>query len=196
MSVAIYDAAGWTLALALCVPALRGRPLRALAALAVVGVLLHLPAAGVSALALLRGAFGSPSVTTVALLAALFVARVTGCRVFAPGEAISIAVLATVTGVVFYPPALGLGPVDPYAWGYSGTGLVAGASLLALLAGALGRWVLAAGLSLALAGWRLGLLESPNLWDYLVDPMLALGSLVALVALGIGRALRHPARAR
>lgn len=195
MSVAIFDAAGWTLALALCVPAVHGRPFRALVALAVVALLLHLPAAGVSTIALLRGAFGSPSVMTVVLLAAFFVARATGRRLFAPGEAVSTAALAAVTGVLFYPPALGLGPVDPYAWGYGGTGLVAVTALLTLLAGALGRWVLAAGLTLALAGWRMGLLESPNLWDYLIDPMLAIGGLIALVVLGVGRALRRPARA-
>lgn len=192
--VAAYDALGWALALGLCVPGLRGRPLRAVAVFLVAAIVLHVPLGGTSALALLRGAFGSAAFTTVALLAALALARAGFGRVLARGEALLVAALATLAGLFFYPPALGLGPVDPYAWGYAGTGLAAVAGLMALVAGAGGRWVLAAGLVLALVGWRLQLLESPNLWDYLLDPMLALGGLLASIALAARGALLRARR--
>ncbi len=194
MSAWLHDATAWTLALALCVPGFAGRPGRAMAVLAVLAAVLHVPVGEVDLLTVLRGVSGSPSVVTLVLLGALFAARCGAHRVFAPGEALLVAGLAALTGALFYPPALGLGPVDPYAWGYgegSFTLAVGGVSAVAWLAG---RRVLALALVAALAAWRLGWLESSNLWDYLIDVPLAAGSLVALVVAGVAR-LRAPSRA-
>jgi hypothetical protein len=185
VSAAAFDAAAWALAFALCVPGLAGRPARAGAALVVTVVLLHLPVAGVTPLAVLRGVFATPAVTTVAVLAALFVGRYGRRSLFVPGEALLVAGFAATVGLLFYPLALGVGPVDPYAWGYGGAGPALAAGALALGCGLSGRWVLAAALVLALMAWRLQGLESSNLWDYLIDPLLAVGGLVALLVAGL-----------
>lgn len=190
MIAALHDTLGWSLALTLCLPGLRGRPLRVLGSLILVALALRLPVAGSTPIEALRGLFAGLSVPTVVVLAALLAARAGVGAILPRGERIVIAALVAVTGTLFYPLALGLGPVDPYAWGYGG-------AILPLLAGglALGAWfaglpVVAAAIAVALLGWRLQWLASPNLWDYLVDPLLAFGGLLALFAMAVRRLWR------
>jgi len=188
MSAAVYDAVVWALAFALCVPGLDTRPGRGVAALLGAALLLHLPVAGTTALAVLRGMFATPAVTTLIVLAVLFAARCAQRPLFARGEALLMAGVAAAVGILIYPLALGLGPLDPYAWGYGGAGLALGTGALTLLCGLAGRWVLAAALALGLVMWRLQALESPNLWDYLIDPLFSLGGLIALLATALAGA--------
>lgn len=200
MIATVLATLAWALALTLCVPGLHGRPRRALAVLAVFAALLHLPLGG-GALAALRGAFADPALTTLVVLAALLQARAcpAATRRFPLRERHLVAALAAGVGVLFYPPALGFGPVDPYLWGYGSAVLPLCAGALALLAWAGECRVLAAAIAAALAGWRAQVLETPNLWDYLIDPLLALGGLLALfsiVANSAYRAMRRPASAR
>lgn len=195
----ILATGAWALALTLCVPRLRGRPVRALVAVGVAVALLHLPLAGTTLLAALRGLFAEPALTTIVVLAALLLTRVGGAVRFDGLERSLVAVLAVAVGLAFYPPALGLGPVDPYAWGYGGALLplvVGGVAMLACV----GRCpVIALALVATLVGWRLHWLASPNLWDYLIDPLLVLGALLALLgaaARSAYRAMRRPAATR
>ena len=175
----LLDTVTWALALALCLPGRAGHPARAWLVPLAVAALLWVPLGPANALGALRGIFASPSVLSLVVVAAL-TARRAGWALSRPGEIGLIAGLAGACGVLFYPPALGLGPVDPYAWGYGGFALPLAVGLVALLAGWTGRWVLAVGLASALAAWRAGLMASPNLWDYLLDPVLAVGGLVGM----------------
>lgn len=81
-----------------------------------------------------------------------------------------------IAGVVLYPMALGLGPVDPYALGWRFSWLFAGTGALTMLllwrGNRFGLVLLA-----AIITYHLGLLESENYWDYLVDPIYFLISL-------------------
>lgn len=181
MIPALFDSLVWACAFALCVPGLRRRPAHAAVAVSAFATLLWLPVGGISLLAVLRGAAGAASVTTAATLAALLCARCACECVFPRGERVLVAALAAVAGLLFYPPALGLGAVDPYAWGYGGAAMPLAVGAVALAAAAAGRWAIAGALTAALAMWRLQLLESTNLWDYLIDPLLALGGLLWLV---------------
>lgn len=182
MIPALFDSLAWACAFALCVPGLRRRPARGVAAVLAVAAVLWLPVGGTSLLAVLRGAVGAASVTTAATLAALLCARCAYECVFPRGERVLVATLAAVAGLLFYPPALGLGAIDPYAWGYGGAVLPLAVGAVALAAAAAGRWVIAGALTAALAMWRLQLLESTNLWDYLIDPLLVSGGLIWLIA--------------
>ena len=94
---------------------------------------------------------------------------------------------------LFYPLALGLGPFDPYAIGYQPWPLLLACSGLAAALWHCRRndWLLI--LAVALAAYAGGLFA--NLWDALVDPLLALAALAATftvchltsrAALGIG----------
>ncbi|MBU3630556.1 hypothetical protein [Polynucleobacter sp. AP-Melu-500A-A1] len=82
---------------------------------------------------------------------------------------------------MFYPLALGLGMIDPYAWGYSSLRLLIGVLVLALICGLAGWtkgvWIIA----LAVLAWAGHWHESTNLWDYVLDPLLAIWAVIALV---------------
>lgn len=84
-----------------------------------------------------------------------------------------------VAGILLYPMALGLGPVDPYALGWSFGWLFAATGALTatwLWRGNRFGLVLLA----AIVAYDLRLQESNNYWDYLVDPVYFLISLVAV----------------
>jgi hypothetical protein len=79
----------------------------------------------------------------------------------------------------FYPFALGLGMIDPYAWGYGSIALFIGVLTFALVCGLLnwvkGVWIIA----IAIIAWAAHWHESANLWDYLLDPFLVIWALLA-----------------
>lgn len=84
------------------------------------------------------------------------------------------------SGAVLFPMALGLGAFDPYSLGWSFSALfVVSALFTALLLWLGNRFGLV--LLCAIAAYHLGLLESDNCWDYLVDPVFFLISLVTVI---------------
>jgi hypothetical protein len=80
----------------------------------------------------------------------------------------------------FYPLALGFGMLDPYAWGYSSLGFLIAVILFATLCGLAGWtkgvWIV----SIAMIAWGVHWHESANLWDYLLDPFLAIWAIYAI----------------
>jgi hypothetical protein len=98
-----------------------------------------------------------------------------------------------VGGLLLYPLALGVGPFDPYVLGWRSPGVAAAAAVLgaSLLMGnnAFGFVLLAAGVA-----WQAGLLESTNAWDYLLDPVYCLLSVMNAVAGGLAAGWRRLAR--
>jgi hypothetical protein len=91
----------------------------------------------------------------------------------------TVFIFALLTGVALYPPAMGWGRFDVYTlgWNFSPLTVTVGALSICLI-WRRNRFSLV--LVAALLGWQLGLMESRNLWDYLVDPILFLLSLAAL----------------
>jgi hypothetical protein len=166
-------------------PEARGR--RWFGDMLVILILLAVPIYPAKPIEILRGLFAESSVSTVVMLAALVIRNGSRQAVFAGHEHACLPPLIAVVAMLFYPPALGLGPVDPYAWGHDAHVLALAVGALALAAWLAGWRVSALALVLALAAWRLRLLASPNLWDYLLDPLLALGAL----AMTCARAVRH-----
>jgi len=84
-------------------------------------------------------------------------------------------------GLGLYPASLGWGNYDPYVWGYdplmSWVCLGLSPIFWLLRQRLIGLW-----LSLSVLAWTLELAESPNLWDYLIDPWLVIASAVWLVS--------------
>lgn len=81
----------------------------------------------------------------------------------------------------FYPLALGFGMFDPYTWGYGSVELLVLLLFLALLCAIVGWnkgvWVMA----IAIIAWAAHWHESANLWDYVLDPILAIWATISLV---------------
>lgn len=133
------------------------------------GMSLELPLSGY-----VRGVTGELSVVTMLLLwgSILPTAKKTPL-----GFKVPLAVIA----IAFYPLALGFGMVDPYAWGYGSIALLIAVILFAIgcgLAGWMkGVWII----SFAIIAWAAHWHESTNLWDYLLDPFLAIWALLAIL---------------
>jgi hypothetical protein len=83
--------------------------------------------------------------------------------------------------IVFYPLALGVGMLDPYAWGYGSMTLLAAVIATALVAWLMGSNRIAIILALAILAWAAGWHESANLWDYILDPFLGLWAIGSLI---------------
>lgn len=130
---------------------------------------------GVSVAMMFRGLWGDPSITSLQLLTLSLL----GCHAKALGWRGPALIVAT--AALFYPLSLGLGDWDPYRLGYQVWPLLLITGMPALAAWWRGQslwlWLLSVDL-LAYAG---GLLESPNLWDTLLDPLLAVAMLVLAV---------------
>lgn len=133
------------------------------------GMSLELPLSGY-----VRGVTGELSVVTMLLLwgSILPTAKKTPL-----GFKVPLAVIA----IAFYPLALGFGMMDPYAWGYGSIALLIAVILFAIgcgLAGWMkGVWII----SFAIIAWAAHWHESTNLWDYLLDPFLAIWALLAIL---------------
>jgi hypothetical protein len=134
-----------------------------------IGLSLELPLVGY-----VRGVTGDLSVVLTLLL---------WSAVMLPSRPIPMGFRVALIGIAltFYPLALGLGMFDPYVWGYGSLGFLIGVVLIALLCGVFGWtkgvWIFA----IAIIAWAGHLHESTNLWDYLLDPLLALWAIITCI---------------
>lgn len=158
----------------------------------VVAVLLLLcmliPLNGLTVAQWLRSVLGDLSVLTLVLLSNILAQRLFIFNLIKPVSRQSLLWGVVLVGVVFYPLALGLGAFDPYRLGYVPIWM----SLLLILSSVFcwfrGRRDLAVVLLLPLLAFNLKLLESENLWDYLLDPLLFIYAVVQSAAyLGFDR---------
>lgn len=139
-----------------------------------------LPAAGY-----LRGIVGDLSVTTVLLIVRGLLRPVLGWEAIDARSRTALQVLVAAGGLVLYPLALGLGPFDPYRLGYASPWFLAFLLALAVATGSRRLTLVTGCLTLAVLGWAAGVYESRNLWDYLVDPLVAAWGLSALLLRGL-----------
>jgi hypothetical protein len=88
-----------------------------------------------------------------------------------------------IISLCFYPFALGLGMIDPYAWGYGSIAFLVAVLFLAALCGLAnwtkGVWIIA----IAILAWSVHWHESANLWDYLLDPFLAIWAIYSCIGM-------------
>jgi hypothetical protein len=139
----------------------------------------------------LAGLFGNLSITSVVLLGSYLVYRCTGNTVHPTitSDLLRINLIIAITALIFYPSALGAINQDLYAEGYYP--VVLGPIMFAVFTLAIVRnwYYLAAIIGVVFAAYGLGVLESDNLWDYLMDPLLSIYCLIRLPA--AVSALRH-----
>jgi len=123
--------------------------------------------------AYVRGVIGDLSIVTMLLL---WTSLLSGSKPAPLAFKVSVACIA----IVFYPLALGFGMIDPYAWGYGSILFFIAVLLFAVVCGLAnwseGVWMIA----IAILAWAAHWHESANLWDYLLDPFLAIWALMAV----------------
>ncbi len=136
------------------------------------------PLAGSTAAQWLRSVLGDLSVLTLVIFADILARRLWNFILLAPGTRTTLLLAAAGVGVVFYPMALGLGSIDPYRPGFAPLVMVAVLCLASIIAWLRQARGLAVILLLPLLAYNLHLLESDNLWNYLLDPALVSYALV------------------
>ena len=180
--IALTDAfalCGW--ALFLCATALRlqyflvaGSLLLKNLLLAVfVGLLIPAFGAGLPLTAFFRGVGGDLSTTLLALSVLSLSHRLVDTAAVTKREFTVLMVVISAAALLLYPTALGWGNWDAYRLGWGSWWLLAALLALCGVSAWLGLRVLPALIALALLGWSFGLMESGNLWDYLLDPWLS-----------------------
>jgi len=140
-------------------------------------IVILLPVRQVPAARFLAGLNLNFSITLMAVLLSSFLQSIRGVRLLDRKALRTISVLGLVLGLSLYPSAMNLVPFDLYQLGWGSSSMLAFLFLLTMfliLAGNRTGFVLAA----CVAAYALKLLESDNLWDYLVDPFLIIWCLI------------------
>lgn len=161
-------------------------------------VLLCLPAgaAQLPVVAYIRGVSSDFSITLV-MLACIGLAQGLFGFVFAEKREYRAIFVAVAGAAVFlYPLALGWGDWDAYRPGWGSAAMWAVLLGVCVLAWVMGLMLLPLLIALALLAWTAGLLESTNLWDYLLDPWLVIVSFFQCASCGIGRLKQRLQRVR
>ena len=156
------------------------------------GVALLVPIGELSLAAYVRGATGDLSISTLVLAGAACIAQFTGRPLIGQRDVRALSWLLAATAVFLYPLALGLTPFDPYALGYGSAGLVTALLLVTLAAWGAGLNLIVLVVIAAVLAYLGGAVESMNLWDYLIDPLV---SVYALVRVCAGLRVRRPGAA-
>lgn len=131
----------------------------------------------------IRGLINDLSITTLFLLASYVIQPRSNTS-----QTLPIYIAIVITGLFFYPAALGLGPIDPYSWGFINNGHELFAAIifiillitLMIFAMLKAYSFLLSSLVFSVAAYQVGLLESRNLWDYLLDPLIFIYALFVL----------------
>lgn len=149
--------------------------------------------------AYVRGISSDLSISLVAIACLGMYRRLRGLAPVAPRERMALS-LAFAAGALFlYPLALGWGDWDAYRLGWGSPAFWAALLALSLACWGAGLRLLPMLVVLALLAWVAGALESTNLWDYLIDPWLALAAIFQCIKSAIVwgfarlRAARHGA---
>jgi len=157
----------------------RRRPWVAAAAVAGAVAATRVHVEGVPIAGYLRGTVGDLSITTLVILAAAVAGLTTGRPALDRRAWAALCGWAAGAGVLLYPLTLGLTRIDSYELGYRPR------ALLVLVAALVVAWwwtrrTAAVVLAVAVVAFQLRVLESTNLWDYLLDPPLAVCAIVAV----------------
>lgn len=156
-----------------------------IALVAALFVAVMLPFGALSAAEFMRGITGDLSVPTLLLLALVWRKP----AAFSVSQRNLVLVSIALAALALYPFALGLGMFDPYRLGFGDIWFISALLVLVCIAWLRGYTLLVLTISLAVLAWSVGWYESNNLWDYLLDPWVAIYAIAALLKRGV-RTLR------
>jgi len=137
-------------------------------------VLVSIPLWGLSFAGFVRGITGDLSIATLVLLALALLRGLSGRTLVDDANRLLMLRAIAIVAVAFYPLSLGFSAFDPYRLGYGNLWFMV--ILLGLAIWSVLRYSMffALCIALAVAAWSVGWYESPNVWDYLLDPWLAI----------------------
>ncbi|MUH94592.1 hypothetical protein [Pseudomonas aeruginosa] len=154
-----------------------------------------IPLDGLSLAAYMRSFTDDAAITSLVALAFVTAVRMGLVARLEHTTRLQVLVVMAALALFLYPATMGLSYFDPYRLGYNPRPLIMVIGLLTLALLLMRNWLGAGMLGLATLAFSLGLKPSPNYWDYLLDPFIALycwGALIGYVAKKIGR--RSPAQ--
>lgn len=128
----------------------------------------HLPL-----VAYVRGISSDLSISLVVIACVGMYERLSGARLVNDRERNALSIAFAVGALFLYPLALGWGDWDSYRLGWGSPGLWAALLVLSLACWGKGFRMPPMLIAAGLMAWAAGILESTNLWDYLIDPWLA-----------------------
>ena len=131
--------------------------------------------------AYVRGVTGDLSIVSTILLLLAILNRLTGWQPFDVQSRFVLFFLVALTALGLYPTSLGIGYFDPYRFGYGNLWFIVVLLVIALAACFRQLQAIALAIALAVFAWGVSWYESTNLWDYLLDPLLAIYAISALM---------------
>ena len=138
-----------------------------------IALLVPMPGAGIPLAGFFRGYIGDLSITLLVLSVWSLCHRLYGVAGIGKRELTALMVVIGAAALLLYPTALGWGDWDAYRLGWGSWWFFSALLALSAISIWMGLRVLPALVALALLAWSVGLMESSNLWDYLLDPWLS-----------------------
>jgi hypothetical protein len=135
--------------------------------------------------AYLRGATGDLSITTLVMICCALSRHWFGCGTADARARRALLLTVALAALALYPMALGVSEFDPYRLGYGEPLFIAALLLIALAAWIRKYHLIASCIALAILAWTAGWYESDNLWDYLLDPWIAIYALFVIARHGV-----------
>jgi hypothetical protein len=121
-----------------------------------------------------RGFTGDMSMASLIFASIALTKLVSGKTIVDHNKLKPVLYVCGILAALLYPMSLGLGPVDTYFLGYGNIFFVAGLFVIALLSWHMGHTAIVIWLVLSITAYLSGLMESDNLWDYLLDPFIGI----------------------
>ena len=145
-------------------------------------VFILIPFGELSIAAKLRGLVGDLSMTSLLGMVLFSLSYITGRDTLDRYNRYVLLLCVLCAALFLYPMTMGLTYFDPYLLGYGSYGFAFVVFLFAVASWYIRAYVTAAAILLAMVAYAVGLYESRNLWDYLVDPVVTAYAVLWLLA--------------
>ena len=145
------------------------KPLWRWGALMACSAVMLMKVGGIPLAGYVRAASGDLSITTLILLVGLLWRHLSGKDMLSDKDRAAALAFIALGGLLLYPMTLGMTPFDPYRLGFASRPMCLVLLALAVWGGIVRRGA-AVIIPVAVLAFNLQVLESSNLWDYLIDP--------------------------
>lgn len=149
-----------------------------------------IPVYGLSLAAYMRSFTDDVAITSLVGLAFAAVVRMGVTKQLARTSRYQLLIVMAMLAFFLYPAALGATFFDPYRLGYKPRSLIIVIGLITLVLLFMRNWLGVFMFGLSTFAFSLGLKPSPNYWDYLLDPFIALYCWLAVIGHSAKKALR------